>query len=128
MIDNLDSRTSGTFGGILANCLKGIPDISAKFLHTVSNDEVLKDWNFPSQLKLADVVPVFKKEDSTLVENSRPISLLPIIFKIFERIMLNQITTYMTEFYPLIFMDSGKVLTPKLLFLLLLRNRSRHRQ
>ena len=43
MIDNLDSRTSGTFGGILANCLKGISDISAKFLHTVSNDEVLKD-------------------------------------------------------------------------------------
>ena len=98
IIDNLDSRKSGIFGGIPANCLKGVSDISAKFLHTVWNDEVLKDLKFPSELKLADVVPAFKKEDSTLVENYRPISLLPVISKIFERIMLNQITTYMNEY------------------------------
>ena len=106
MVDNLDSRKSGTFGRILANCLKGVSDISAKFLHTVLNDEVLKNLKFPTELKLADVVPAFKKENSTLVENYRPISLLPIISKIFERIMLNQITTYMNEY-----------LSPKLLFL-----------
>ena len=82
IIDNLDSRKSGIFGGIPAN-------ISPKFLDTVWNDEVLKDLKFPSELKLADVVPAFKKEDSTLVENYRPISLLPIVSKIFERIMLN---------------------------------------
>ena len=35
MIDNLDSRKSGTFGGILANCLKAVSDISAKVLQTV---------------------------------------------------------------------------------------------
>ena len=93
MIDNLASRKSGTYGGIPANYLKGVLDISAKFLHTVWNDEVLKDLKFPSELKLADVVPTFKKEDSILVENYRPISLMPIISKIFERIMLNQITT-----------------------------------
>ena len=97
IIDNLDSRKSGIFGGIPANCLKGVSDISAKFLHTVWNDEVLKDLKFPSELKLADVVPAFKKEDSTLVENYRPISLLPVTSKIFERIMLNQITAYMNE-------------------------------
>ena len=97
IIDNLDSRKSGIFGGIPANCLKGVSDISAKFLHTVWNDEVLTDLKFPSELKLADVVPAFKKEDSTLVENYRPISLLPVTSKIFERIMLNQITAYMNE-------------------------------
>ena len=59
MIDNLDSGKSGTFGGIPANCLKGASDISAKFLHTVWNDEVLKDLKFHSELKLADVVPAF---------------------------------------------------------------------
>ena len=95
MIDNLDSRKSGTFGGIPDNYLKGVSDISAKFSCTIWNDEVLKDLKFPSELKLADVVPAFKKEDSTLVENYRPISLLSIISKIFERIMLNQMTTYM---------------------------------
>ena len=98
MIDNLDSRKSGTFGGIPANCLKGVSDISAKFLHTVWNGEVLKYLKFTSELKVADVVPAFKKEESTLVENYIPISLLPIICKIFERIMLNQITIYMNEY------------------------------
>ena len=98
MIDNLDSRKSGTFGGIPANCLKAVSDISAKVLQTVWNDEVLKDSKFPSELELADVVPAFKKEDSTLVENYRPIIFLLIISKIFESIMLNQITTYINEY------------------------------
>ena len=75
MIYNLDSRKSGTFGGIPVNCLKGVPDISAKSLHTPWNDEVLKDIKFPSELKLPDVVLTFEKEDSTLLENYRPVSL-----------------------------------------------------
>ena len=98
MIENLDSIKNGTLGKIPASCPKGVSDISAKFLHTVWNDEVLKDLKFPSELKLADVVPAFKKEDSTLVENYRPISLLPIISKIFDRIMLDQITRYMNGY------------------------------
>ena len=91
MINNLDSKKSGTFGGIPVNCLKGVSEISAEFLNNVWNDEVLKDLKFPSELRLADVVPVFKKEDPTLAKNYRPISLLPTISKIFERVMLNQI-------------------------------------
>ena len=122
IIGNLDSRKSGLFGGIPANCLQGVSDISAKFLHTVWNDEVLTDLKFPSELKLADVVPAFRKQDLTLVENYNPISLLPVIFRIFERIMLNQITTYMNEYLSPCLL---KVLTPKLLFLLLLRNGNR---
>ena len=38
MIDNLDSSKSGTFGGIPTNCLKGVSDISAKFLKSVWNN------------------------------------------------------------------------------------------
>ena len=64
--------------------------------------KILTDLKFSSELKLADVVvPAFKKEDQTLVENYRPISLLPVISKTFERIMLNQITTYMDEYLSL---------------------------
>ena len=67
-------------------------------LHTVWSDEVLKGLKFPSELKLADVVPAFIKEDSTLAEIYRPIIFLPIISKISQRIMLNQITTYINEY------------------------------
>ena len=62
------------------------------------NNEVLKDLKFASGLKLADIVPVFQKDDSTLVKNYKPVNLLPIISKVFERIMLNQITAYMDEY------------------------------
>ena len=40
---------------------------------------------FPDEL--ADVIPVFKKEDPNNNANYRPISLLPIISKIFERVL-----------------------------------------
>ena len=62
------------------------------------NNELLKDLKFASGLKLADIVPVFKKDDLTLVKNYRPVSLLPIISKVLERIMLNQITAYMDKY------------------------------
>ena len=62
IIDKFDSRKRRLFGGILANCLTGVSVITAKFLHTVWNDEVLKDSKFPSELKLADVVPAFKQD------------------------------------------------------------------
>ena len=91
-------KKSGTFGGIPTNCLKGVSDISAKFFNSVWNNEVLKDLNFANGLKLAHIVPVFKKDDSTLAKNYRPVSLLPITSKIFERIMLNQVTDYMNEY------------------------------
>ena len=43
--------------------------------------------SFPDELKVADVIPVFKKEDPNNKANYRPISLLPIISKIFERVL-----------------------------------------
>ena len=41
---------------------------------------------FPT-LKIAKIIPLFKKVDKTLLENYRPISILPAISKIVERIM-----------------------------------------
>jgi hypothetical protein len=45
-------------------------------------------------LKLEKITPIFKKEDPHLVENYRPISLLPSISKIFEKVVAQQIITY----------------------------------
>ena len=53
---------------------------------------------FPSNLKLADVTPIFKKEDSTLTRNYRPVSVLPTVSKIFERLMQKQIISYIDRF------------------------------
>ena len=49
---------------------------------------------FPKLWKKANVVPVHKKEDKTLVKNYRLISLLPIFSKIFERVIYSSIFNY----------------------------------
>ena len=50
--------------------------------------------SFPDELKVADVIPVFKKEDPNNKANCRPISLLPTISKIFERVLFEQIEKF----------------------------------
>ena len=42
--------------------------------------------------------PIFKKKDKTFVENYRPVSVLPTVSKIFERIMQKQVSDYIGKF------------------------------
>ena len=52
---------------------------------------------FPQEEKITNVVPVHKKNDKHLVENYRPISLLPICGKIFERILYNSLFDFLKQ-------------------------------
>ena len=57
-------------------------------------NQSLKSGIFPKLMKLAKVIPLFKKEDNTIVDNYRPISLLPCFSKLLERIVFNQLYDY----------------------------------
>ena len=94
-ISSLNSKKQGTKDGILAKCLKTACSESSSYLTKVWNEEMLTEDSFPQNLKLADVVPVFKKCDPTCAKHYRPISVLPTVSKVFERLMHDQITTYM---------------------------------
>ena len=63
----------------------------------------LKEKKFPDIWKLANVVPVHKKEEKKLLKNYRPISLLPIFSKIFLRVIYNSLFNYFV---------SNKLFTP----------------
>ena len=52
---------------------------------------------FPSDLKVTDVTPAFKKKSKISKDNYRPISILPNIFKIRERCLYNQLQTYFND-------------------------------
>ena len=54
------------------------------------------------------MTPVFKKEDASLLKNYRPVSLLPVVSKIYERIMQKQILEYIESVYLLIYVDIEK--------------------
>ena len=45
--------------------------------------------------KLTNVIPIFKKGDKKFVKNYRPISLLPICGKIFEKVIFNNLYKYL---------------------------------
>jgi len=49
---------------------------------------------FPDSLKLANVTPVFKKEDPLDKSNYRPVSILPLLSKMYERVIYNQLSDY----------------------------------
>ena len=49
---------------------------------------------FPDALKYANVSPIYKKEDNMNKKNYRPVSVLPCISKLFEQVMVTQLTTY----------------------------------
>ena len=57
-----------------------------------------KKCQFPENLKLADVTPVFKKEDKNLVKNYRPVSVLPTLPKVFGKVMQNQVINHVNTF------------------------------
>ena len=52
---------------------------------------------FPDIWKRSNTIPVHKKNDKQLVKNYRPISLLPIFGKIFEKIIFNKIYHFLLE-------------------------------
>ena len=61
------------------------------FKQSLSTGIYINDW------KLARVSPIYKSEDRKKCDNYRPISILPIISKVFEREVFTQIYKYLNE-------------------------------
>ena len=55
-------------------------------------------WNFfPDRLKIAKVIPLFQKGDQHILDNYRPISLLPVISEVFQKIAFDNLYQYFTD-------------------------------
>ena len=86
------------------NAKKAQDEISASMLKICDENIVpplliilktaLVSGTFPSSWKKANIVPIHKKQEKTLVKNYRPISLLPITGKFFEKCIYNCIYSY----------------------------------
>lgn len=94
----LDSKKSGTFKDIPVKRLKEVADIVAEPLSQIWKVEVLQGRKFASQLKLADITPLHKKLENIKKENYRPVSLLPVVSKLFERLMQKQMKVFVENF------------------------------
>ena len=84
----------------------GIPVKVLRDNHDILSPIICKNFNlgldvcdFPKNLKKAEIKPTYKNDDRCLKENYRPVSLLPIVSKIFEKILYTQINLHFTPFF-----------------------------
>ena len=94
IIDSLDiNKGTGPYS-IPGNILKAMKANLCFPLTTIINMSFATGI-YPDQLKIAKVIPIFKKGDKLLVSNYRPISLLSNINKIFEKLVYSRLYSFL---------------------------------
>ena len=85
-IKTINPRKATPSGNIPPKILKLSSDTTAITLQELFN-ESLSNCEFPDKLKLADITPVFKKKSPLDKANYRPVSVLPPVSKIYEKLL-----------------------------------------
>jgi hypothetical protein len=96
-IDNLKPKTSTGMDGLSNKLVKLLKNVISDCLTLIINQSI-STGIFPEKLKIAKVIPLFKKGEVSQLSNYRPISILPSLSKIIERIMHSQIQDYFDKF------------------------------
>ena len=95
-IGQLDPTKASIRNDIPAKILIKSNEVVASYLaniYTNSKNEQI----YPTSLKIADVVPIHKKDEKTAIKNYRSVSLIQIFSKLFERNMYDQIIVYIDK-------------------------------
>ena len=92
----LKAKSSSGYDKITNILLKDMIGVLLHPLEIIFNQS-LSCGVFPDAMKLAEVVPLYKKGNSHFVENYRPISLLITISKLLEKIVYSHVYTFLNE-------------------------------
>ena len=87
---NQNKSTSGT---IPTKALRSLAKEISIPLTDCINSAIL-NGKFPPELKMADIIPIFKKDDPFEKANYRPISLLLSLSKVYEKLIYQQLSTF----------------------------------
>ena len=85
----------------------GPDDLPASIMKQVSNEYCIPlthlinlsvlQGDFPSEMKLAKVLPIYKADNHQLIQNYRPISVLNFFSKVYERVIYNNLLDFIME-------------------------------
>ena len=106
LLNALPSNKACGLDGIPSRLLKEGKEIIASSLAYIFNLSI-KTGIFPDEWKIAKVVPIFKEGKKCIPDNYRPISILPVVSKLIERIVFNQLYSYLTDHHLLSDSQSG---------------------
>ena len=104
----LDTKKSTGYDSIPPRLLKPIANHTSLHISNIFN-KCIDSSIFPEDAKLAEVVPIFKKDDNMVMKNYRPVSILPSMSKVLERIMLDQLQTFLDSVWTQEYQHIAKV-------------------
>ena len=91
--DIINSMPTNKSPGIDKISMRVIKDSLPAILPTITSifNASLTSGVFPSAWKMAEITPIPKEGDHEQANNNRPISLLPMLYKVCEKVVLNQV-------------------------------------
>ena len=96
LLENMYKRKATGYDNIPPKILKVADDELAFPITNLINLSIEASC-FPSNLKKSELSPLLKAKDSLLSENDRPLSTLPSISKLFEKVFNQQLYEYFTH-------------------------------
>ena len=97
-IHKLNNNKASQHSDIPTKIIKSNSDIFSGFLY-VSVNSSIKSSLFPSCLETADVTPLYKRGKKDLKDNYRPVSILPVLSKLYERSLFKQISEFFENIF-----------------------------
>ena len=92
-INNLNHKKAPGYDGFQSRLIKISASSISDSLCVIFN-RCISDSHFPSDMKLSEISPMFKKNDSLDKQNYRSVNILTVLSKVFERILSDQLINY----------------------------------
>ena len=106
ILQNINNAKAAGFDNIPGILLKDGACILCKPITYLVNLSISSN-SFPKNCKIAKIKPIYKKGSKLEAVNYRPISLLPLISKVFEKVIHDQLQVYMNNFNLIYKFQSG---------------------
>ncbi|KAI5638092.1 reverse transcriptase (RNA-dependent DNA polymerase) domain-containing protein [Phthorimaea operculella] len=106
IIHDLKNTKSAGYDNVCTKVIKYVSRLIAPVLSHVINMCVIQGI-FPDKLKITIVRPIYKKDNKEEMTSYRPIALIPIFSKIFEKVIYNSLYSYLDHNHVLIDEQNG---------------------
>ena len=95
LLSNLDTGKSTGIDGISASHLKSAKNEIAPYITKLINMS-FDSGVYPDEWKSSKICPLFKKGETSLICNYRPIAILPVVSRLIEKVAHKQLYTFLS--------------------------------